>query len=266
MLRFLLILTVFVMGCETPYTGFLRPGDIDGYVQTIQEGTICLDDGFDTICVRTVQGDRGTQGNRGPQGKSGGIGTPGIDGLDGLDGLDGKDGRSGAYFILDGPYLVLETPTEVFKVELSKGAEQQTYVTPVAEVYVPGGGGVVDVIPIRDEPIEIKPVASTPVASTPVAMPTVAPKVVASPPVAQRKLPDDGTIWHVMYRVDGGHVTAYVYPRERDWQTTPPFDISNKFLDEIQGTREDVNIILDDVLKDGVTLASVGGTQGVIDR
>ena len=264
MLRFLLILTVFAMGCETPYTGFLRPGDIDGYIQTIQEDTICLDDGFDTICVRTVEGNRGPQGDRGPQGKSGGIGTPGIDGM------DGKDGISGAYFILDGPYLVLETPTEVFKVELSKGAEQQTYVTPVAEVYVPGDGGVVDVIPTRDEPIKIKPVAVMTVApkvvASPVAVTTVAPKVVASPPVVQRKLPDDGAIWHVMYRVDGGRVTAYVYPRERDQQTTPPFDISDRFLDEIQGTREDVNILLGDVLKDGATLASVGGTQGVIDR
>ena len=125
-------------------------------------------------------------------------------------------------------------------------------------------------IPIRDEPIEIKPFAASTVApkvvASPVAVTTVAPKVVASPPVAQRKLPDDGTIWHVMYRVDDGRVTAYVYPRERDQQTTPPFDISDTFLDEIQGTREDVNILLDYVLEDGVTLASVGGTQGVIDR
>ena len=68
-----------------------------------------------------------------------------------------------------------------------------------------------------------------------------------------------------MYRNDNGRLTAYVYPRERDIQTVPPLEISKDFGNEIQGTKEDVNFILQRALEEeNATLVDVGGVQGVV--
>ena len=47
----------------------------------------------------------------------------------------------------------------------------------------------------------------------------------------------------------------------------PPFEISALFGIELQGTRENVNWILQlKLAEDNVPLGTIGGTQGVIDR
>ena len=77
------------VGCDTPYTGFLKAGDIDKYVEQTGEETVCLADGFDTICIRTIPGPPGKDGKDGesiigPRGAQGPQGEPGRDGRDGV--------------------------------------------------------------------------------------------------------------------------------------------------------------------------------------
>ena len=49
-------LAVIFIGCDTPYTGFLGAGDIDGYLESAGAETVCLADGFDSICIQTIPG------------------------------------------------------------------------------------------------------------------------------------------------------------------------------------------------------------------
>ena len=76
--------------------------------------------------------------------------------------------------------------------EVSQGIpedEPDVYVTTVATVEVLVGGGE-PVITASSDPVSVHPV---------------------TPP-----LPDNGEIWHVMYRIEGGQAHVYVYPRERN--------------------------------------------------
>lgn len=72
-------------GCETPYTGRLGPEDFNGWIESEENGFVCLWNGFDRICIKTIEG---------PAGKDGRDGRDGIDGKDGRDGRDGKDGQT----------------------------------------------------------------------------------------------------------------------------------------------------------------------------
>ena len=49
-----LILLMSVIGCsDIPYTGpILSVDNVDSYLNTIKQDTICLQDGFDTVCVK----------------------------------------------------------------------------------------------------------------------------------------------------------------------------------------------------------------------
>ena len=141
------------------------------------------------------------------------------------------------------PYVRLETSTEVFVMEISQGIpeeEPDVYVTPVATVEVPVGGGETTITPSRsDEPVSVTPTTT----------------------------PPNEEIWHVMYRVEGGQAHVYVYPRERDIQKVPPFEISALFDRELQGDRGDVNWLLQlQLTRDNVSLGTIDGVQGIIDR
>ena len=52
-------LAVIFIGCDTPYTGFLGAGDIDGYLESAGADRVCLADGFDSICIQTIPGKDG---------------------------------------------------------------------------------------------------------------------------------------------------------------------------------------------------------------
>ena len=250
MKRILYVLAIIALiGCEQ-YRGIVSPGNIDKYVQT--GSLVCLEDGETVLCIKQVavpgpQGEPGRDGvsivgPAGPQGEQGIQGEPGIDGIDGQ---DGKDGEDGAVIMVVTPYIRLETSTEVFVMEISQGIpedEPDVYVTPVAAVQVPVGGGETTITPSRsDDSVSVSP-TTTP-------------------------LPDNGEIWHVMYRTEDGQAHVYVYPRERDIQTVPPFEISEMFKIELQGTRAAVNYLLQIKLaEDSVSLGTIGGVQGVIDR
>ena len=51
-----LILLISVTGCtDVPYTGpTLTVGHVDQYLNTIEQDTVCLQDGFDTVCVKLL--------------------------------------------------------------------------------------------------------------------------------------------------------------------------------------------------------------------
>ena len=52
----ILIILLGVTGCsDVPYTGpTLTVGHVDQYLNAIEEDTVCLQDGFDTVCVKLL--------------------------------------------------------------------------------------------------------------------------------------------------------------------------------------------------------------------
>lgn len=52
----LLIMLVSITGCsDVPYSGpVLTAGHVDQYLNTIEQDTVCLQDGFDTVCVKLL--------------------------------------------------------------------------------------------------------------------------------------------------------------------------------------------------------------------
>ena len=237
-------LAVIFIGCDTPYTGFLGAGDIDGYLESTGEETVCLADGFDSVCIKMIPGKDGKDGKDGVSivGPQGPPGEDGKDGNRGRHGVPGRRGEDGAIVIVETPYLLLETPSASFTLMISHGipeATSDTYVTPVATVEVPVGGGEPR-ISSENKPVEVSPVVTPPVV-------------------------DNGEIWHVMYRVENGQARVYVYPRERDIQKVPPFEVSEMFDIEMQGDRESVQYLLGLALaEDNATLGTVGGVHGVV--
>ncbi|MDE0015664.1 MAG: hypothetical protein OXU51_05720 [Candidatus Poribacteria bacterium] len=52
----ILIVLISITGCsDVPYTGpTLTVGDVDQYLDAIEQDTVCLQDGFDTVCVKLL--------------------------------------------------------------------------------------------------------------------------------------------------------------------------------------------------------------------
>ena len=236
----------FFVGCDTPYSGTLGPDDFDGWITEQGDDFVCLENGFDSVCIKTMPGTPGKDGKDGisivgPQG------LPGKDGQRGKSGVRGRPGKDGAIVIVQTPYLLLETDTgESFTLMISHGipeATSDTYVTPVATVEVPIGGGEPVITPMNE-----------PVSVTPVAPPL---------PIGGNAPNDDSIIWHVMYRVNAGQATVFVYPRcfnnpyhnpprppcENDYGITEDlfFEVSPAFDIELQGDRESVRYLLGDL-------------------
>lgn len=265
-------LTIAFSGCDTPYTGFLGPGDIDKYVEDTGDDTVCLADGFDSVCIRTIPGQPGKDGVDGIS----------IVGPQGPPGKDGNDGKDGAVVIVQTAYLLLETPSDSFTVQISRGIPEETsdtYITPVATVEVPIGGGELTITPIENFKPEPK---RDPVIVEPDLEPEIEPEsepITVTPIVPPVR--DTGEIWHVMYRAENGQASVFVYPRcfnnpyhnpprppcENDYgipedlffEALPAFDI------ELQGNRADVQSLLRGSLeRDAAVLVVVGGVQGVV--
>ena len=265
----MVLLLVFICGCNTPYTGDLGPEDFNGWIESEDVNFVCLFNGFDRICIKTIRGHKGDQGIQGPAGKDG---RDGIDGIDGIDGRDGMDGIDGAVIYLLLEKIVVETvfvEVPVFVLAVSK--TETTYTTPVGEVYVP-----------EDAPI----IVPSDVIATPVNYPqppkekifigntNLTPISGQNPPA-----PKDDEIWHVSYEVVNGVVEAYAFPRclHPVYHNNPDFSpcdprIEDELVDgnldlknEIQGTKEYVNEQLDKVLDDNkAPLGHVGGIQGIV--
>ena len=135
-------LAVIFIGCDTPYTGFLGAGDIDGYLESTGNETVCLADGFDSICIRTIPGLPGKDGKDGKHGES-------IIGPRGESGPQGEPGRDGAVVYLELEKIVTEIETvevpviekEILCVHVSR--TETTYITPIGAVFVPENAPVV---------------------------------------------------------------------------------------------------------------------------
>ena len=57
-----LALAITYYGCDVPYSGHLGPDDFNGWVESEETGFVCLWNGFDRICIKTVQGPQGEPG------------------------------------------------------------------------------------------------------------------------------------------------------------------------------------------------------------
>ena len=250
-LLFLTMITMFLLqACDVPYTGnVLTVNDIDNFIETTGEDTVCLADGFDSVCIKMIQGQDGKDGKDGisivgPQGLAG---KDGKDGKRGRHGFPGRHGKDGAIVIIETPYLLLETRSDSFTLMISNGIPKTTpdiYVTPIATLKIPVGGGVPTILP-TSQPVSIKPAVSPPIQQ-----PTPKPDTT------------DKTIWHVRYKVNNGQAYVYVYPRKRDIQKEPHFDT---FGLEMQGDRKSVQHLLENKLaEDNATLNTVDGVQGIV--
>ena len=265
-------LAVIFIGCDTPYTGFLGAGDIDGYLESAGADRVCLADGFDSICIKTIPGVSGKDGRDGKDGKDG----ESIIGPRGERGPQGDPGRNGAVVYLELEKIVTEIETvevpviekEIFVLHVSR--TETTYITPIGAVYVPENAPVVAPSDVRITPVQSPPAQGASNPPTP-------------PGLTEPSLPDGGEIWHVMYRVENGQATVFVYPRavlDPFTVNLPPnhvsgdthginvetvSDVGRDYHNEIQGDRESVQELLDRALGEtGATLVDVGGVQGVV--
>ena len=196
----IIAMLVFV-GCDTPYTGHLGPDDFDGWIESESEDFVCLWNGFDRICIRTItgpqgekgeKGDKGLKGDKGDKGDKGRMGRPGIRGREGPPGPQGEKGDKG-----DGGKdgkntvaVVVSSPVEPAYV--STGETCTNCGNPV--VYTP--------TPIIETPQPTPIVVPTP-QPTPIVVPTPQPTPepepeIETPPegswVGYKKLNDDGSI------------------------------------------------------------------------
>ncbi len=82
MKKFLLaifIMSLSIIGCEIPYTGPMLTVDrVDQYLHSTGEDNVCLQDGFDSICIKVIPGSEGPRGPRGLRGPEGEPGSPGV--------------------------------------------------------------------------------------------------------------------------------------------------------------------------------------------
>lgn len=88
----LLLFALLFYGCQTPYSGTLGPEGFNGWIESEADGFVCLWNGFDRICIRTIEGPQGEPGK---------------------DGADGRDGADGQIFI-----AIKEVPVEVIIQEI----------------------------------------------------------------------------------------------------------------------------------------------------
>ena len=135
-------LAVIFIGCDTPYTGFLGAGDIDGYLESA--GDESLPCGW----VRFYLHPDDTGQGRLKDGKDGKDGES-IIGPRGERGPQGEPGRDGAVVYLELEKIVTEIETvevpviekEIFVLHVSR--TETTYITPIGAVFVPENAPVV---------------------------------------------------------------------------------------------------------------------------
>ena len=291
-----------IIGCETPYSGTLGPEGFNGWITEWDNDIVCLENGFDSICIKTIagpQGEKGEKGDRGPRGIQGEFivgprGEAGKDGRDGKDGKDGRDGRDGdiVTVTLAIEKVITHTQREIFLLQVPR--TEVTYHTPIGSVYVPEGQpvqapegvkityvespddvpaptprSVPNTPPNNQQPIvETTPPVQTPINETP---------PVQTSPIVETPLPPDTrdcslenlgeswhgqTIYHVMYRKQGNSLIAHVYERGGEY---PSVGFSMLFGNEIQGTRLQARCIFEMALEEeNATRGTVTGIQGIV--
>ena len=98
-MRYIILLAlIFVLASctDTPYTGpMLTVDHVDRFLDSTGGDTVCLQDGFDSVCLKVLPGPQGVQGEPGIDGQDGKDGEQGTEGTKGDTGKDGKDGKDG---------------------------------------------------------------------------------------------------------------------------------------------------------------------------
>ena len=155
-------------GCDVPYSGGFGPGDLDRLIEEQGQDTICLADGFDTVCIKTITGPRGLQGESI-------VGPPGRDGRDGRDGktiITLRSIESVVYILPKSRGLIYILPRQpvpeiesiIIDIDVPL-TEDIVEITPAPEEVVitpddDGEGGVIEIKPDPDAEetvIEVKP-------------------------------------------------------------------------------------------------------------
>ena len=79
LLMAIFVTSLSIIGCEIPYTGPMLTVDrVDQYLRNTGEDNVCLQDGFDSICIKIIPGPEGPRGSQGPRGPQGEPGSPGV--------------------------------------------------------------------------------------------------------------------------------------------------------------------------------------------
>ena len=125
-------LSFFMVGCsDVPYS---RPlVSIDDVLRTADGDTICLEDGFDAVCVKAIPGRDGKDGRDGQDGES-------------IVGPPGKDGKDGTTYI-----AVKEVPIEVLVERIVKVVVVEREIVEVPVIVE----RVVEVIKVERETVEV---------------------------------------------------------------------------------------------------------------
>ena len=240
-------------GCDVPYSGGFGPGDLDRLLEAQGDDTICLDDGFDTACIKVITGQRGIPGES----------------------IVGPRGRDGLTII------TLRTIQSIVYVLPKTQAAESTELT--VEIGQPITEAMVEITP-EPESVEITPTAdggTVEIVPNPEADETTVKVTPSLPVVGYPQALDGNEIWHVMYRNDSGQATVFAYPRcfnnpyhnpprppcADDYGITEEtfLEVSKEFSIELQGDRESVRYLLGLALaEDNASLVQVGGVQGVV--
>ena len=175
----------FFVGCDTPYSGTLGPDDFDGWITEQGDDFVCLENGFDALCIKTILGPRGEPGRDGNDGRDG---VDGRDGIDGMPGKDGSDGRDGAVLTLTRETVIERNLIFVVFVSMT----DTTYLTPVGSVHVAASGAVEHAPDVEVEVVDTPP-------SVPVSNPNPPHVPTHNPPSSD----NDRTIWHVIETPEG---------------------------------------------------------------
>ena len=178
----------FFVGCDTPYSGTLGPDDFDGWITEQGDDFVCLENGFDALCIKAIPGPRGERGKDGRDGRDGIDGKPGVDGNDGRDGKPGVDGRDATVLTLTRETVIERDRLFVVFVSMT----DTTYITPVGSVHVSESGAVEHAPDVEVEVVDTPP-------SVPVSNPNPPHVPTHNPPSSD----NDRTIWHVIETPEG---------------------------------------------------------------
>ena len=276
----------FIMGCsDVPYSRpLISVADLENYLTSETQDTMCFNDGFDTLCIHLIPGPPGKDGEDGVNAQ--------IELRDETNGTEVRfgtgyspiwtewylipDGKDGADSIVPGPpgkdgadsQVQIRSHSEGFEVRFGTGApiiwSEWTLIRngtdgtdgldAVNDFDVENEQTIVhaSALVFADHRVDLPAktvfvAAPTHVNNSPILAPAqhVQPHdtVVHVTHLSQTKHvshPPDHEIWHIAIREEAGGVVIYIYPRSLDPESRLNFD----GCCELQGTREDVNVLL----------------------
>ena len=232
---------LLLIGCQTPYSGnALTVNDVDKYIQKTGEDTVCLEDGFDAVCIKVIPGP---QGERGKDGRSI-VGPPGLPGRDGITTVIHRT----EFRYVDVPHPApVSIPTPVAEQEPEFVPEPTSAKRVVVEAVVHPTNSVHPIMEETthqdDEVVHVSHLTE----------------------MTHTEMPEENEIYHIAIKTLADESLAvYAYPRSLD-----PNERRNDFSGgtELQGTRDGVNSLLEMYVKEHSTeITNSVGDIGIIDN